>query len=118
MPTAPATVSWWIERARDGKVVSPVRTPFDVRTSLPDRPFWTVYARGTRQNDPTFRKHRYWRQEGRFLFRLGILDTRRLKDGIYRVEVAARDIGGNTGRAHATFLVYNQRLWPPATRQN
>jgi hypothetical protein len=117
MPTAPALVRWRVERARDGQVALPDRTPFDMRTSLPTRPFWTVYARGTRQNDPTFLKHRYWRQEGWFLIRLGILDTRALKDGIYRVVVTAHDIRGNAGLAHATFLVYNHRLWPPATNQ-
>jgi hypothetical protein len=117
MPTMPAVVRWRVERARDGQVVLRERTSFDVRTSLPRRPFWTIYARGTRQNDPTFRKHRYWRQEGWFLLRLGVLDTRRLKDGIYRVVVTARDIGDNTAQAQGTFLVYNHRLWPPETKQ-
>jgi hypothetical protein len=49
--------------------------------------------------------------------RLGVLDTRTLKDGIYRVVVTAGDVGGNTDRAQGIFLVYNHRLWPPETKQ-
>ncbi|HEY6962460.1 MAG TPA: M23 family metallopeptidase [Gaiellaceae bacterium] len=119
MATAPAVVRWCVVRARDGAVRVRARTIFDVRDRLPaPRAFWEVYARGTWQNDPTFLKHRYWRQEGLFLYRLGRLDTRRLADGIYRIVVNAEDIGGNTATRGATFLVYNHRLWPPPTDQS
>ena len=117
MPTAPALITWRIEQAGDHAVRVRDRIAFDVRSSLPTAAFWDVYARGTRQNDPTFRKHRYWRQQGLFLFRLGVLDTRTLNDGIYTVVVTVGDIRGNAARTQSTFLVYNHRLWPPATNQ-
>jgi peptidase M23-like protein len=117
MPTGAAVVAWRVVRARDGAVRVPRRVVFDVRRRLPRDSFWSVYARGTRQNDPTFLRHRYWRQEGVFLYRLGVLDTRLLADGIYRVLVTASDIRGNTATRGATFLVYNHRLWPPPTDQ-
>jgi len=117
MPTAPALVTWHVERAADGTRVSPEHTAFDVRRRLPSRQFWLVYARGTRQNMPTFRKHRYWRQEGVFLFHLGVLDTRPLKDGIYKLVVTANDIRGNEALARQTLLIYNHHLWPPESKQ-
>lgn len=118
MPTAPAEISWRVERARDHAVRLRERVAFDVRRWVPSESrFWQIYARGTRQNMPTFRRHRYWRQEGLFLYRLGNLDTRKLADGIYDLVVIARDIRGNTASRTATFLIYNHRLWPPETNQ-
>ena len=53
LPVAPARITWRIERARDGKVVVPTRTTFDITSSLPDpTTFWSHYARGTRQISP------------------------------------------------------------------
>jgi hypothetical protein len=95
----------------------PERVAFDARVRLPRRSFWSIYARGTRQNMPTFRKHRYWRDTGVFIFRLGVVDTRTLRDGIYTVVVTARDIAGNSASRSLTFLIYNNRLWPPETKQ-
>ena len=118
MPTAPALVTWRVERPRDGAVVLRERSAFDVRSHLPpNRDFWQFYARGTRQNMATFNQHRYWREEGVFLFRLGVLDTHRLRDGIYIVVVTARDIRGNTATTRRTFLIWNRPGWPPETPQ-
>jgi hypothetical protein len=118
MATVPALVTWRVERARDGKVVVPERRAFDVRLHVPAaRDFWRYYARGTRQNMATFKGHRYWREEGVFVFRLGVLDTRRLPGGIYRLVVRASDIRGNAGVARRTFLIWNAPGWPPLTPQ-
>jgi murein DD-endopeptidase MepM/ murein hydrolase activator NlpD len=118
MPTVPALVTWRVQRARDGAVTIGERTAFDVRTFVPrSSEFWRFYARGTRQNMATFKGHRYWRQVGVFVLRLGVLDTRRLKDGIYAVVVNARDIRNNTVSSRGIFLIYNRPGWPPKTPQ-
>jgi hypothetical protein len=116
--TVPALMTWQVERASNGKQVIREQHAFDVRTTLPpNRDFWHFYARGTRQHESTFAGHRYWRQEGVFLFRLGVLDTRHLPNGIYRLVVTATDIQGNSGVAERTFLVWNKSGWPPITPQ-
>jgi Peptidase family M23 len=118
MTTAPGKISWRVERARDHAVRIHERVAFDVRTHLPSNGnFWDVYARGTRQNMATFQGHRYWRQCGYFLYRLGMIDTLGLDDGIYTLVVTADDIRGNTATARITFLVYNHHRWPPKTNQ-
>jgi hypothetical protein len=119
MTTAPARISWRVERARDRAPMIDEHVPFDVRTHVPSAgDFWRVYARGTRQNMPTFRGHRYWRQSGYFLYRLGVINTLRLADGIYTLVVTASDIRANTTTARITFLVYNHHRWPPTTNQS
>ena len=65
----------------------------------------------------TFNEHRYWRQPGRFVFRLGLLDTRRLVDGIYAVVATARDVRGNAATTRTILLVYNRPTRPPRTPQ-
>ena len=118
MPTAPALLTWRVERARDRAIVTPDRVAFDVRLRAPPLDdFWRFYARGTRQNMATFNEHRYWRQPGRFVFRLGLLDTRRLVDGIYAVVATARDVRGNAATTRTILLVYNRPTWPPRTPQ-
>lgn len=118
METTPALVTWRVVRARDGRALIGEQVAFDTRVHIPPaHDFWRVYARGTRQNMATFQGHRYWREEGVFLFRLGVLDTSRLPDGIYRLVVSATDIGGNKGTARRTFLVRNKPGWPPFTPQ-
>jgi len=119
MQVAPAFVSWHVERAGDGHVVLTERPAFDVRSTLPANGlFWQFYARGTRQNMATFKLHRYWRDEGVFLFRLGVLDTRRLHDGIYTIVATARDIRANSSTTRLTFLIWNRAGWPPPTVQS
>ena len=118
MPTAPAVVTWRVERAADGAVVLSERTALDLRSQLPRRrAFWSTYLRGTRQNMTTFKLHRYWRQPARYLVRLGVLDTRRLRDGIYVVVATATDIAGNAAAARVTFTIFNRRGWPVPTPQ-
>ena len=116
MPTSPAVVTWRVERARDAAVVVRRRTAFDVRVRVPSSTdFWGFYARGTRQNMATFRRHRYWLQPGVFVFRLGFLDTRELADGIYAVVATAHDIRGNRATTRGIFGIRNRLGWPPQT---
>ncbi len=118
-PIAPALVSWRIERARDHSVVLGTQFAFDASSSLPHVSFWSSYARGTTQNMPTFKKHRYWREPGRFLYRMApeSFDTRTLPDGIYDVVVTAVDSRGNRGSSQQVFTVWNKPGWPPPTPQ-
>lgn len=119
MPIAPARVSWRLETTRDAAPVLRERVAFDAGAPLPaNRSFWHVYARGTWQNMPTFHLHRYWRIPGRFVYRLGTIDTRRLQDGIYTVVVTACDAGGNAAVRSLTFLVWNRPDLPPPTPQS
>jgi Peptidase family M23 len=109
LPVAPALLTWRIERASDHRVVVPERTAFDVRTTLPQDPFWSRYARGTRQNMSTFNGQRAWREPGVYLYRLGAssFDTAGLANGIYELVVTAGDIRGNTSSTRQVFIVRN-----------
>jgi murein DD-endopeptidase MepM/ murein hydrolase activator NlpD len=102
LPVTPALVRWRL--VRDAREVVPWRVVADFRSTLPaaDR-FTTVYAPGTRQNDPD--------NPGlyRFLLAAGF-DTRRHPDGPYRLDVEAADIRGNTTRRHAPIVLANGSL--------
>jgi hypothetical protein len=118
-PIAAALVTWRIERARDHLVVERDHVAFDARSKLPVVPFWRSYARGTEQNMPTFKKHRYWRERGHYIYRLSDAPfaTRRLRDGIYAIVVTAVDSRGNRSSARQVFTVRNKAGWPPPTPQ-
>lgn len=108
LPVTPAVVSWRIQTPA-GRVVVPARTVYDVRSTLPRAPFWTVYARGTHQNMSVFGRHYSYMQPGTYLFRLapGGFDTRTLRDGVYELVVTASDIAGNTASLSQRFCVGN-----------
>ena len=98
-PITPAVVRWRLVDVH-GRAVVPLRTVADFRRfEPPQRDFWNVYAAGTYQNFPVFDHHFYWRHPGRYLFRLTRrpLDTRRLRNGVYRLRVVASDVCGNRG---------------------
>ena len=110
LPVAPALLTWHIERANDGRVVIDERVAFDVREAIPaNDEFWSVYARGSRQNMATFGKQRAWRTPGTYLYRLthSSFDTRNLPNGIYRLVVTAADIRGNSGSLAQVFIIRN-----------
>ena len=110
LPVAPALLVWRIERVETGRVVIPRTVAFDVRTRIPENTaFWSYYARGTRQNASTFGTQRAWRTPGTYLYRLTRkpLDTRRLRNGIYRLVVTASDVRGNTSSLEQVFIVRN-----------
>ena len=110
LPVAPALITWHVERASNSRIVLRERIAFDVRRTMPQNDnFWRFYARGSRQNMATFRTQRAWRTPGTYLYRLGQrpLDTRRLRNGIYRLVVTATDIRGNSGELAQVFIVRN-----------
>jgi hypothetical protein len=97
--SAPSILRWRLLRGRT--VIRPWRTVIDFSTYLePAEKFTSIYAPGTRQN----RAHR----PGRYRFWLvRDWDTRKLRDGPYRLEVAAYDMAGNSGLASIAIQVAN-----------
>jgi hypothetical protein len=96
----PALVRWRI--TRDDRDVVPWETAADFRTTLlqPDA-YDLVYATGTHQDHPGIPgDFRFWLTRS--------FDTTLLADGTYRLEVAASDTRGNTGRAFVDFTVANR----------
>jgi hypothetical protein len=110
LPVSPALLAWEI-RSWTGKVVRRRQVAVDFRGALPNRSFWSVYARGTYQNMAVLGSHYSWAQPGSYLFKLtpGGFDTRRLKDGAYDLIVTATDIRGNSSWLSRRFTVANHR---------
>lgn len=114
-PVMPALIRWRLVAAAPGlvpgrRVLVPWRTAFDVRLHEPPPVrFWQVYAPGTYQNFPVLDDRFDWGRPGRYLVRLTprLLDTRRLPDGAYVVEVVAQDVCGNRGELHQPIAVAN-----------
>lgn len=110
LPVAPALLTWYVERAENGRIAVPRRVAFDVRTTIPvNTEFWTYYARGSRQNMATFGIQRAWRTPGTYLYRLSRepFDTTKLRNGIYRLVVTGTDIRGNSSSLEQVFIVRN-----------
>jgi hypothetical protein len=108
-PITPATVQWTLTGESDRAVV-PVRTVADFRRFEPEpRDFWNVYAAGTYQNFPVFDHHYFWRRPGVYLFKLTRepLDTRRLRNGLYRLRVFVSDLCGNRGTLTERIRIAN-----------
>ena len=99
MPVTPAALRWRV--LRGGKVVRPWHTPVDFRKSLVARElFDAIYALGTRQNHPN--------KPGRYRFYVArSWSTKRLRNGLYRLQVEATDESGNSARATLPFTVSN-----------
>lgn len=111
LPVAPSLVTWRIVEPKFGRIVVRERVAFDVRATLPRSAFWRTYARGARQNMSNFGGHKYWRQPGVYLFRLGTLNSLRLRDGIYALVVTVADIQGNQSSGRQVFTVNNKPGW-------
>jgi hypothetical protein len=96
LPVAPALVQWWLTRL-GGKVVVPLHTAADFRTTLPPNgQFFGVYAKGTYENSPRFGAQQYPGMPGRYLFLLaGNFDTAGLPNGTYVLSVRVADVRGN-----------------------
>jgi peptidase M23-like protein len=110
-PATPAVLTWRIRSLRTRRVVAR-RVAFDFRNSVPpDSSFWRVYARGTYQNQTIFGNHYSYLQRGNYLFKLGQLDTRSLRDGVYDLTVTATDVRGNRGSQTLRFTIHNRRGW-------
>jgi murein DD-endopeptidase MepM/ murein hydrolase activator NlpD len=107
MPVAPATVSWVVQ-SRNGLVVQPERVAVDFSRTLPlPREFWRVYARGSYQNAPRFGYDSFPKRPGRYLYRLGTIDTTLVPNGPYTVTVAASDERRNRGTLTQRFWIAN-----------
>lgn len=111
LPVAPALVTWKVVDVQRNRIVVAEQVGFDVRKTLPRTAFWKTYARGTRQNMANFGGHKYWRQPGVYLLRVGAIDTRRLREGIYAVIVTASDLHGNESSGRQVFTVNNKPGW-------
>ena len=111
MPITPAVINYRIE-TWNGKVKIPDTTVWDTRRTIPSNStFWAHYARGTFQNMSVFDKHYSWGQPGSFVFRLGVLNTHRLADSVYRLVVTAKDVRGNQSSSSIRFSVHNKAGW-------
>jgi hypothetical protein len=101
MPVTPALLRWRVLRGR--RVMRPWHAPVDFRrTLLPASLFHAVYAPGTRQNKPN--------KPGRYRFYVARgWNTRRLANGLYRLEVSAADAHGNRAVAALPFTIANRR---------
>src|SRR4029077_1332783 len=108
LPVAPASVRWKLVDGTGAIRVARIVADFR-RGEPPQQRFWSVYAPGTYQNFPVFDDQFYWHRAGRFLFQLtpGGLDTRRLGNGAYTLQVDASDICGNRGTLTQEVLITN-----------
>lgn len=99
LPVTPALVRWRL--VRDARAVIPWRVAADFRsTLLPGARFSAIYAAATRQNHPNAPgRYRFWLARG--------WDTRRHRDGSYRLDVEAADIRGNASRGHLELVLVN-----------
>jgi murein DD-endopeptidase MepM/ murein hydrolase activator NlpD len=110
MPVAPAIVQWRLTATNTGKTVIRTQVVADFDLGLPlNRDFWTIYARGTYQNQPRFGQTIYSWMPGQFLYDLTpqLLDTRTLHDGPYTVTVDAIDVRGHRGTLQQRIFVRN-----------
>lgn len=100
LPVMPAYIRWRIV-SKAGRPVRAWATAVDFRTTIPPASaFGATFAPGTQQNHP--------RRPGRYpVYLTRGLRTAELKDGGYRVEVAAGDTRGNESRAVFTVVVAN-----------
>jgi hypothetical protein len=103
-PVVPAVVRWRL-RGSHG-VATPWRTAADFRRTIPAASvFYSVYTRWTTQNFTSI--------DGRYgVYLAHGLDTRRLADGTYVIEVVAADAQGNSGRGARTVVVHGGRCEP------
>jgi murein DD-endopeptidase MepM/ murein hydrolase activator NlpD len=114
LPVTPAKLTFRIEAFPNGKVVVPETISMDVTERLPaTSDMWHTYARGTHMNMVQMGVHRYWYQPGAYLFKLSDqpFDTRRLKDGVYKLTATAWDTAGNHSSTSQIVNVHNRASW-------
>jgi len=104
---APAALRWSLSTL-DGRTVVAVGTAVDFRSGFPTGSLWSVYARGTYQNRAPIVPRYHKKLPGRYLFELThLLDTRRVRDGVYVVMVTAVDAAGNVGSLRTRIEIRN-----------
>ncbi|HEY6835049.1 MAG TPA: M23 family metallopeptidase [Gaiellaceae bacterium] len=98
-PVAPALVRWRIFRG--DALVAGWRTAVDLAPrQLAMKRFGLIYAYGTRQNKPG--------RPGEYCFYLAHRwSSKSLRNGFYRIEVAAADVHGNVGIGNFAFQIVN-----------
>jgi hypothetical protein len=109
MPVTPAIVGWRMTTLA-GKAVVPGRKIFDVTRALPaQQSFWSVFARGTYQNNPRFNRQVYTGLPGRYIFNLTPLpiDTHQFPNGIYQVTASAYDVRGHRATLTTRIAIRN-----------
>jgi murein DD-endopeptidase MepM/ murein hydrolase activator NlpD len=112
MPVTPAKLTYRIETFPNRRLVLPETVVMDVTRTLPSTSdLWHTYARGSHQNMVQMGNHRYWYQPGVYLFKLGVFDTKRLKDGVYRLVATAWDTAGNHSSTAQVINVHNRKNW-------
>jgi murein DD-endopeptidase MepM/ murein hydrolase activator NlpD len=113
LPVTPAKLTYRITSFPAGDTVVAETTAMDVTGTLPaTNDIWHTYARGTHMNMVQMGVHRYWYEPGAYLFKLAAsFDTRRLKDGVYRLTVTAWDTAGNHSATGQIFQVHNRATW-------
>jgi Peptidase family M23 len=100
MPVTPALLRWRVLKGK--QVIRPWHAPIDFRqTMLPASLFAVVFAPGTRQNKPD--------KPGRYRFFVAHgWATRKLRNGLYRLEISAADVQGNRAVAALPFTIANR----------
>ena len=110
LPVAPALVQWSLTKI-GGKTVVPLKTVFDVRSTVPGNgQFFKVYGKGTYENSPRFGNQQYSGMPGRYLFLLSAnFDTTNIANGNYVLLVRAADVRGNDAVGTERISVLNAR---------
>jgi hypothetical protein len=110
LPASPPFVQWSLQRV-DGKVVVPLTTIWDARTTLPpNAQFFKVYGKGTYENSPRFGDQQYSGMPGRYLYLLaGNFDTTGVANGNYQVTVRVADIRGNHSTSTQRISILNAK---------
>jgi hypothetical protein len=114
LPVTPSKLTFHVETFPGRKVVIAETSAMDVSNRLPSTSdIWSTYARGSHMNMVQMGSHRYWYQPGLYLFKLTprLFDTRRLRDGVYRLVVTAWDTAGNHSSTFQIVNVHNRRSW-------
>lgn len=109
MPVAPAIVGWRMTTLA-GKAVVPGHKIVDFTRGLPPQSsFWTVYARGTYQNNPRFNRQVYLGLPGCYVFNLTPtpIDTHQFPNGVYQLTASAFDARGHRGTLTTRIAIRN-----------
>ena len=111
MRNAPAHLRWELIQLSTGKVLEERTRANFLETLPPSERFWEIFARGTHENMPRFAGQRLVGMPARYLFSLTPdgLNTLRLANGAYAVNVAAADVRGKKGVLTRRFTVFNAR---------
>jgi len=109
MPITAAT-AWRMWAPSSDTPVMSTRTVASFTKGLPSNSqFWTIYARGTYQNQPRIGGVLYRWMPGRFVYNLAPegLDTTRFPNGPYEITVTAIDVRGHMGVLSTRIFIRN-----------